>query len=120
MTDETPAGQTIRTALILVAIALLAVGSVSIRHTESLFLPQPLPAFQSLSDQEIATHPAVFRKTIHINTAHLEELLDLDGIGAARAQKILDNRPYNSTKDLVQKTGIPNKIIQGFADELVF
>ncbi|MCL4367547.1 helix-hairpin-helix domain-containing protein [Patescibacteria group bacterium] len=41
--------------------------------------------------------------TININSASLDTLDSLPGVGPVTAQKIVDNRPYSQTEDLVTK-----------------
>jgi competence protein ComEA len=40
---------------------------------------------------------------INLNTASKDELNSLEGVGDVTAQKIIDNRPYKSIQDLVDK-----------------
>lgn len=39
-----------------------------------------------------------------INTASFEALVDLDGVGAVTAKKIIDARPYDAPEDLIEVT----------------
>ena len=47
---------------------------------------------------------------ININTATIEELQTLPGIGPARARLIVTNRPYQSLDDLAKLQGIGQKL----------
>jgi competence protein ComEA len=51
---------------------------------------------------------------VNINTATKDQLIALPGIGPAKAQAIIDGRPYNATEDIMKvkgiKGGIYNKI----------
>jgi competence ComEA-like helix-hairpin-helix protein len=47
---------------------------------------------------------------VNINTATIEELQTLPGIGPARARLIVTNRPYQSVDDLAKLQGIGQKL----------
>ena len=59
---------------------------------------------------------------ININTATLEELSTLTGIGATRAKAIIDyrekNGPFNTKEDLMLVNGIKQGIYDGLKDEI--
>ena len=49
---------------------------------------------------------------VEINTASLQQLETLAGIGATIGQRIIDDRPYASVDDLVDVKGIGDKTLQ--------
>jgi|GEM_PF-4534912 len=55
--------------------------------------------------------------SIDINTASLEKLDKIYGVGPATAQKIIDNRPYNSLDDLIKVSGIGETTLQKIKDQ---
>ena len=51
-------------------------------------------------------------RSVNVNSASMEELDSLWGIGEARARAIVDNRPYQSLEELVSKAGIPANVLE--------
>jgi len=56
--------------------------------------------------------------TININTASVQELDSLWGIGSARAQAIVSNRPYGAIEELVSKAKIPTDVLEKNREKL--
>lgn len=55
---------------------------------------------------------------ININTASLQQLDTLDGIGVSTAQKIINSRPYSKKEDLLKVSGIGDVKYQNIKDKI--
>jgi helix-hairpin-helix protein len=82
------------------------------------------------SDQPTAKHPrskhkkdssdkAAAQGRVDVNSASKEELQALPGIGPALADKIIQNRPYKSKRELVSRSVIPESTYKDVKDQLV-
>jgi len=83
----------IKSALLAVLVAVLGM-SISVSHAA----PQKTAAAGSTAAQ---------KDLLDLNSATLDQLKALPGIGDAYAQKIVDGRPYAKKTDLVNKKIVP-------------
>ena len=49
---------------------------------------------------------------VNLNTAPPQELERIGGLGDQRAQRIVENRPFNSWEDLKRVEGFSDKLVQ--------
>jgi competence protein ComEA len=87
--------QIIRAALVALALALAA----------------PAATFVPAAQAEVAL--------LDINSANRDQLDALPGIGPARADAIIKNRPYNGKDDLVNRKIIPQNVYNGIKDRII-
>jgi competence protein ComEA len=63
--------------------------------------------------------PAVKKELLDINSASADELKALKGIGEADAKKIVENRPYKTKDELVEKKVMPKATYDKIKDQIV-
>jgi DNA uptake protein ComE-like DNA-binding protein len=81
--------------------------------------PASLAQSASASSSKSTKAAASSTEKLDINSATKEQLDALPGIGEAYAQKIIDNRPYRTKRDLVTKKIIPQSTYDKIKDQII-
>jgi competence protein ComEA len=79
----------------------------------------PVNAQSSTAGSKSEKAAATNGEKIDINSATKDQLTTLSGIGDAFAQKIIDNRPYRTKRDLVTRKIIPQSTYDKIKDQVI-
>lgn len=86
----------------------------NIKDGQKIFIP-----FANQSDSQVSTTQDVAgtqTELVNINTASIEQLDTLPGVGEVTAQKIISNRPYTSIEELKNKKSVTNSTFEKIKD----
>jgi competence protein ComEA len=76
---------------------------------------QPTPQEQDFKDNNTSDST---QSCININTATLDQLVTLNGVGESTAQKIIDARPFEAVEDILEVAGIGDATYEKFKDDI--
>jgi DNA uptake protein ComE-like DNA-binding protein len=93
-----------KNALRIVLMLLAVLASPSLAHAQA---KKGAPAAAAAAEQ------------IDLNTATLDQLKSIKGIGDVYAQKIIDNRPYDKKDQLVSKKVLPKGVYAKIKDQVI-
>ena len=102
---------------ILIAAAAIAFDVPALAQTTAPHAPTAVaPAKPTAAP---ATAPAANAPLLDINTASVEELQALKGVGDVRAKAIVAGRPYKGKDELWQKKIIPKGVYNNIKDLII-
>jgi competence protein ComEA len=110
------------TALLAAAIALPAAAQTtqSTPAKPSPAMPMTPKATQMTpAARTPATSSASSSSLVDINSATADQLDALPGVGKARADAIIKNRPYSGKDDLANRHIVPQNVYNGIKDKII-
>jgi competence protein ComEA len=95
--------------------------ATELKDQDKIYIPfleenQDQDSENSSSDTETSSQSE--SKLISVNQANLDALQTLSGIGAVKAQAIIDNRPYSNLDDLVSKKVLSENLLSNLKAQL--
>ena len=114
-------------ALVLTAALALAPGLAFAQATQpATGTPPKAPPPAAVSAPKPATPapapapaPAMKVELLDINTATVDQLKALKGVGDARAAAIVKGRPFKGKDELVQKNIVPQNVYDDIKDKII-
>ena len=105
--------------LCLALIFALTLGAVPAADASTK--TEQAPAKAPAKAEEKKTDDKQPHKKIDLNSATVDELRTLEGIGEAYAKKIVDNRPYKRKDEIVKnkKVGVPEATYKKIQDHII-
>ncbi len=104
--------------------ALIAAGGLT-DEADRVFVARIINLAQKISDGDKIFIPTaggevagVTTGIVNLNKATTDELMSLDGIGTARAQAIIKNRPYAKVEDLLTKKVVTKSVFEKIKDQI--
>ena len=86
-----------------------------VKDAQKIYIPQ-IPNPINSTDNVAVDSTADIK--ININSANSVELDSLPGVGPVTAEKIVDNRPYSSTEDLLTKKVVSQRVYEQIVNKI--
>jgi DNA uptake protein ComE-like DNA-binding protein len=104
--------------LALLAAALIASTGIAFAQAPAKDAKKPAAKPAASAPAKPASAPAK-KEPIDINRASKKDLMTLSGIGEARADAIIKNRPYRGKNELLDKKLVPANVYNDIKDRIV-